>query len=110
MSLLIKNGRIITDESDFVADVFVERDKVTSIGNALPNVAEKVIDAGGSYLIPGGVDVHTHMDLPFGSISSSDDFETGTIAAAHGGHDQLPDRPADRVSGSWIPDQDRTGA
>lgn len=91
MSLLIKNGRIITDESDFVADVFVERDKVTSIGNALPNVAEKVIDAGGSYLIPGGVDVHTHMDLPFGSISSSDDFETGTIAAAHGGTTTIVD-------------------
>jgi dihydropyrimidinase len=85
MSILIKNGRVITAEQDYVADVYVEKDQVTTIGANLKIQADTIIDAGGKYVIPGGIDVHTHMDLPFGGTSSSDDFETGTIAAAHGG-------------------------
>src|SRR5688572_343582 len=85
MSVLIKNGRVITAVDDYEADVFIERDTVTMIGKNLPVKADKVIDAKGRYLIPGGIDPHTHLDLPFGGTSSSDDFETGTIAAAHGG-------------------------
>jgi dihydropyrimidinase len=85
MSLLIKNSRIITSEQDYVADVFVENEKITTIGTNLTVQAAKTIDATGKYLIPGGIDVHTHMDLPFGGTASSDDFETGPIAAAHGG-------------------------
>ena len=91
MSVLIKNGRIITAEQDYAADVFIERDKVTTIGASLNIQADKVIDAGGKYLIPGGIDVHTHMDLPFGGTSSSDDFQTGTVAAAHGGTTTIVD-------------------
>ncbi len=84
MSILIKNGRVITAEQDYLADVF-DKDKVTTIGSNLKIQADRIVDAKGTYLIPGGIDVHTHMDLPFGGTSSSDDFETGTIAAAHGG-------------------------
>jgi len=85
MSTLIKNARIITAEQDYRADVYVERDKVTTIGAGLRMQADRTIDAEGRYLIPGGVDVHTHMDMPFGGTTSSDDFETGTRAAAFGG-------------------------
>jgi dihydropyrimidinase len=85
MSTLIKNGRIITSEQDYIADIYIERDKITTIGSNLPNQADKVIDAKGKYVIPGGIDVHTHLDMPFGGTTSSDDFETGTRAAAFGG-------------------------
>ncbi|HTY11642.1 MAG TPA: dihydropyrimidinase [Bacteroidota bacterium] len=85
MSTLIKNGRIVTAEQDYTADVYVEKDKITAIGTNLPMRADAVIDAKDRYVIPGGVDVHTHMDMPFGGTTSSDDFETGTRAAAFGG-------------------------
>ena len=85
MSILIKNGRIITAEQDYKADVYIERDKITAIGSNLPMQPDNVIDANGKYVIPGGIDVHTHMDMPFGGTTSSDDFETGTRAAAFGG-------------------------
>ena len=85
MSTLIKNGRVITATDDYVADVLIEGEKITAIGQNLPVQADQVIDARGKYVIPGGIDVHTHMDLPFGGTFASDDFETGTIAAAFGG-------------------------
>jgi dihydropyrimidinase len=85
MSTLIRNGRIITAEQDYVADIFIEKEKVTTIGAGLKAEAGTVIDAAGEYVIPGGVDVHTHMDMPFGGTVSSDDFGTGTRAAAFGG-------------------------
>jgi dihydropyrimidinase len=85
MSTLIKNGRIITAEQDYCADIYVEKDKVTTLGANLTLHADKIIDAKGKYVIPGGIDVHTHMDMPFGGTTSSDDFETGTRAAAFGG-------------------------
>ncbi len=90
-TLLIKNGRVITATDDYVADVYVEGEKIKAIGQSLPMQADQTIDATGKYLIPGGIDVHTHMDLPFGGTSSSDDFETGTIAAAHGGTTTIVD-------------------
>jgi len=85
MSTMIKNGRIITAEQDYKADIFIERDKITALGTNLPMQADNVIDANGKYVIPGGIDVHTHLDMPFGGTVSSDDFETGTRAAAFGG-------------------------
>lgn len=91
MSLLIKNGRIITAEQDYIADIYVEKEKITTIGTSLSIQAEKTIDAKGKYVIPGGIDVHTHLDMPFGGTTSSDDFETGTIAAAFGGTTSLID-------------------
>ena len=91
MSLLIKNGRIITAEQDYTADIYIEKDKITTIGLSLNIQADKIIDAKGKYVIPGGIDVHTHLDMPFGGTTSSDDFETGTIGAAFGGTTSLID-------------------
>jgi len=85
MSTLIKNARIITAEQDYTADIYIEKEAITTIGANLNIHADKVIDASGKYVIPGGIDVHTHMDMPFGGTKSSDDFETGTRAGAFGG-------------------------
>ncbi len=85
MSRLIKNGRIITVADDYDADIFVEREIVSVIGRDLQTTADRVIEAKGRYIFPGGIDPHTHLDMPFGGTVSADDFETGTRAAAHGG-------------------------
>jgi len=85
MKLLIRNGNIVTAVDNYFADVLVEDGKVAVIGNKLEMDADRVIDADGKLVIPGGIDPHTHMELPFGGTSASDDFRTGTIAAAHGG-------------------------
>jgi len=91
MSLLIKNGRIITAEQDYIGDVYIEKDKIKTIGTSLSIQADKIIDAKGKYVIPGGIDVHTHLDMPFGGTTSVDNFETGTRAAAFGGTTSLID-------------------
>src|SRR6478609_2589964 len=91
MSTLIKNGRIITATDDYVADIFIEKDTVTAIGKNLPMKADRTIDATGKLVIPGGIDPHVHMELPFGGTVSSDDFKTGTIAAAFGGTTSIID-------------------
>ena len=70
MSTLIKNGRVITAEQDYVADVYIENDKIKTIGEGLQIQADTVIDARGKYVIPGGIDVHTHLDMPFGGTTS----------------------------------------
>ena len=91
MSLLIKNGRIITAVDDYHGDVFIDAERVAVIGKDLSIEADQLIDATGKYVFPGGVDPHTHMDMPFGGTTSADDFETGTLAAAHGGTTTLID-------------------
>jgi len=85
MRTLIKNGRVVTAVDDYRADILVEGETVSTIGAKLDMEADVVIDAGGKLVIPGGIDPHTHMELPFGGTEASDDFRTGTIAAAHGG-------------------------
>jgi dihydropyrimidinase len=93
-SLLITNGRIITASDDYVADVYCDNGVVTAIGRALPAhrfQADRTIDASGKYVIPGGIDVHTHLNMPFGGTTSADDFESGTIAAAFGGTTSIVD-------------------
>jgi dihydropyrimidinase len=85
MSILITNGRVITADEDYKADIYVEKEHIAAIGPDLKTQADEVIDATGKYVIPGGVDVHTHMDMPFAGTVSTDDFETGTRAAAFGG-------------------------
>ncbi|HKC64599.1 MAG TPA: amidohydrolase family protein, partial [Pyrinomonadaceae bacterium] len=85
MRTLIRNGRIITAADDYRADVLIEDETISTIGAKLDMEADRVIDAGGKLVIPGGIDPHTHMELPFGGTESADDFRTGTIAAAHGG-------------------------
>ena len=93
-SLLIANGRVITATDDYEADIYCENGIVTAIGKGLPGhrfSADRTIDAKGQYVIPGGIDVHTHLNMPFGGTTSADDFESGTIAAAFGGTTSLVD-------------------
>jgi dihydropyrimidinase len=85
MTTLIKNARIITAADDYTAEVFIDGESVKVIGQKLPFQADKTIDATGKYVIPGAIDPHVHMELPFGGTVSSDSFETGTRAAAWGG-------------------------
>jgi dihydropyrimidinase len=91
MKTLIKNGTIVTAVDQYKGDVLVEDEKISVIGVSLDIVADKMIDASGKYVLPGGIDVHTHMDMPFGGSTSADDFETGTRAAAFGGTTTIVD-------------------
>ena len=85
MSLLIKNGRIITADADFMADIFVEDETIQTIGRNLGVKADREIDATGKLVFPGGIDPHVHLDMPFMGTFSSDNYETGTRAALFGG-------------------------
>ena len=85
VSVLIKNGRVVTAVDDYQADIFVNGPTIALIGKDLVIDADKVIDAAAKLVIPGGVDPHTHLELPFGGTTTSDTFETGTRAAAFGG-------------------------
>jgi dihydropyrimidinase len=91
MKTLIKHGTVVTATDQYVGDVLVEDEKITAIGSALEMHADKTIDAKGKYVLPGGIDVHTHLDMPFGGATSADDFETGTRAAAFGGTTSIVD-------------------
>ena len=91
-STLIKNGTVVTADRSFPADILIDGEKIRDIAPSLPaEQAGRVIDAAGMLLLPGGIDVHTHLDMPFGGTTSCDDFETGTRAAAFGGTTTLID-------------------
>ncbi len=88
MRTLITNGTIVTAEGSTAADVLIDGESIAAIGAGLAATgvtADETIDAAGKYVIPGGIDVHTHMELPFGGTFAKDTFETGTRAAAFGG-------------------------
>ncbi len=88
MRTLVTNGHVVTAVDSYVADILIEGSVIAMIGSNLASVVgqvDRTIDAAGKLVIPGGIDPHTHMDLPFGGTASSDDFETGTRAAAFGG-------------------------
>ena len=85
MSVLIKGGRVITAADDYVGDVYVEGERISLIGESLDVAADKVIDAAGKYVLPGAVDPHTHLEMPFGGTVTIDDVESGQTAAAFGG-------------------------
>src|ERR687898_1112352 len=91
MTLLIKNGTIVTATDFYAGDVLVEGERISTIGTSLDMPSDRVIDASGKYVLPGGIDVHTHLDMPFGGTTSADDFESGTIAAAFGGTTSIVD-------------------
>src|ERR1051326_6875175 len=89
---LITNGTVVTATDTYPAEVAISGGKIVAIGQGLPREnAARILDAGNKYIIPGGIDVHTHLDMPFGGTTSADDFETGTRAAAFGGTTTLID-------------------
>src|SRR5579864_4720782 len=89
---LIVNGTVVTATDTYAADVGISDGKIMAIGHGLPQEnARRILDAKGKYVMPGGIDVHTHLDMPFGGTTSADDFETGTRAAAFGGTTTLID-------------------
>ncbi len=90
-TLLIKNGTVVTATDQFVGDVFISGEKISALGQNLNMTADKTLDATGQFVFPGGIDAHTHLDLPFMGTSSSDDFESGSIAALHGGTTSIID-------------------
>jgi len=85
MSILIKGGKIVTAAETFIGDVYIEGEQIVAIGRDLPHQADRVIDAKGKLVMPGGIDPHVHLDMPFMGAFSSDDYTTGTRAALHGG-------------------------
>jgi dihydropyrimidinase len=85
MSVLIKGGRVITAADDYVGDVFCEGERISLIGESLDVAADRVIDATGKYVLPGCIDPHTHLDMPFGGTTTIDDVESGQTSAAFGG-------------------------
>jgi dihydropyrimidinase len=91
MKLLIKHGTVVTATDQYSGDILIEDEKIALIGTTLDIAADKTIDATGKYVLPGGIDVHTHLDMPFGGSTSADDFETGTRAAAFGGTTSIVD-------------------
>ncbi len=91
MSVLIKGGLIVTSTGRYVADVYVENGTIKTIGRDLDYPADEVVDAKGKYVLPGAIDPHTHIAMPFMGTYAQDDYETGTIAAACGGVTALVD-------------------
>ncbi|MFL5749625.1 MAG: amidohydrolase family protein, partial [Chloroflexota bacterium] len=94
MRTLISNGTIVTADGSYAADVLIDGETIAQIGRDLAAAgvtADETIEAKDKYVIPGGIDVHTHMELPFGGTFAKDTFETGTRAAAHGGTTTIVD-------------------
>ena len=98
MKTLIRGGTVVTATDLYPGDVYIEDDKIVAVTAANVDLTpfgdqtlDRTIDAAGKFVIPGGIDVHTHLDMPFGGTTSADDFESGTIAAAHGGTTSVVD-------------------
>ncbi|CAN7419061.1 dihydropyrimidinase [Rossellomorea sp. LjRoot5] len=91
MEKIIQNGTIVTATDTYKADILIQDGKIAAIGKGFDPGEAEVIDARGKFIFPGGVDPHTHLEMPFGGTVSKDDFETGTIAAAFGGTTTLID-------------------
>src|SRR5579862_3968834 len=91
MGLLIQNGTVVNADRTIAADVLIEDGKIREVRAGIDPKGHTVVDAAGLLVLPGGIDAHTHLDMPFGGTTSADDFETGTRAAAFGGTTSLVD-------------------
>jgi dihydropyrimidinase len=91
MALLIQNGMVVTAEAAFAADVLVEGSMIREVRAGIAAGGHTIVDASGLLVLPGGIDAHTHLDMPFGGTTSADDFESGTRAAAIGGTTTIVD-------------------
>ena len=85
MGILIQNGIVVNADGQRKADVLIEAEDIAAVATSIPPSGHTVVDASGLFVMPGGVDVHTHLDMPFGGTVSADDYRTGTMAAAVGG-------------------------
>src|SRR6266542_6967224 len=106
---LITGGTVVTATDTYKADVLIDDEKVAAVGKDLKAGGARRIDASRKYVIPGGIDVHTHMELPFGGTFASDDFYTGTAAAAFGGTTSIVDfavqgfgEPLEKARDAWL--------
>src|ERR1700676_5494857 len=89
---VIRNGNVVTATDTYASDIGIVNGKISAIAQSLPvENTTKIIEAAGRLVMPGGIDVHTHLDMPFGGTNSADDFESGTVAAAFGGTTTLID-------------------
>jgi dihydropyrimidinase len=100
MRTLLRHGTLVNADGQRRADVLVDDERVVSIGADLPGPADRVVDATGRLLLPGAVDVHTHLDLPLGDVRTADDFASGTMAAAFGGTTTVVDYATQEKGGS----------
>src|ERR1700733_3527784 len=91
MGTLIKNGTVVSAESSQRLDVLIEGETIAQVAPSIAAADHTIVDATGLLVMPGGIDVHTHLDMPFGGTTSADDFESGTVAAAYGGTTTLID-------------------
>lgn len=96
MDLLIKNGKVVTAKESFIADIAVKDGRIVAIGSELSMDADKIVDATGKLVLPGALDVHTHLAMPFGGTVSADSYLSGTRAAACGGVTTIFDYPVQR--------------
>jgi dihydropyrimidinase len=105
--ILVKGGLVVTETTEEVCDVLCSQERIKRIGKALPAEGAEVIDAAGKIVIPGAVDVHTHLCLDTGIATVSDDFYTGTLAAAFGGTTTIVDHPGFGPAGCSLDHQIR---
>jgi dihydropyrimidinase len=103
MDIIVKNGTIVTASESYVADIGIKDGKIQVIGNLTPDNGTKIIDAVEKFVMPGFIDAHVHLSLPFSGTISADTFETGTRAAAAGGVTTIVDF-AIQAKGSSIKD------
>jgi dihydropyrimidinase len=89
---IVRGGTIVTATDRFVADILIENGTIAAIATSIPGSGPDVVDASGSYVFPGFIDPHTHLDMPFGGTVTADDFASGTVAAALGGTTTRPAR------------------
>lgn len=101
MNLIIKNGTIVTSSESYIADVSINNGKIVAIGTGFSEEGAKVVDASGKLVLPGAIDAHTHLAMPFGGTVSSDNYLAGTRAAACGGVTTIFDYPMQK-KGSGI--------
>ena len=109
MRILIRHGTVVTAQSAMLRDVLVDGERIARVEPEIVEPADRVVDARGKYVIPGGIDVHTHLDMPLGDTVTSDDFESGTVAAAFGGTTSIVDfavqargRPLAEAFEAWM--------
>ena len=91
MKTIITGGTVVNSEGEFRAEVLVDGGRIVAVGLDLPRDGAEVVDASGAYVLPGGIDVHTHFQMPFGGTVSCERFDTGTKAAASGGTTMVVD-------------------